>query len=118
MNNNQLELWKNLKSDNTLMQVQQYIKDVITLRGFSEQNIEKTMLLLTEEIGELAKSIRKEKTSMSIDETKIKNYDTVENEIADVFIVLCSICNQLNIDLFSALKDKEKENIERKWNKW
>jgi len=75
------------------------------------------MLLLTEEIGELAKSIRKEKTSMSIDKTKIKNFDSVENEIADVFIVLCSICNQLNIDLFSALKDKEKENIERKWNK-
>jgi len=39
MNNNQLELWKNLKSDNTLMQVQQYIKDVITLRGFSVNRI-------------------------------------------------------------------------------
>ena len=117
MNNSQFELWENLKADNTLMQVQEYIKEVITLRGFSEQNIEKTMLLLTEEIGELAKAIRKEKTSMSIDKTKIENYDTIESEVADVFIVLCSICNKLNVDLFSALKDKEKVNIERKWNK-
>lgn len=117
MNNRQLELWENLKNDNTLIQVQEYIRNVIELRGFSEQNIEKTMLLLTEEVGELAKAIRKDKTSMSIDKSKIRNYDTIESEVADVFIVLCSICNKLNIDLFSSLKDKEKENIERKWNK-
>ena len=30
-----------------------------------------------EEIGELAKAIRKEKTTMSIDNNKIRNYDTV-----------------------------------------
>ena len=116
MNNTQLELWKNLKNDISLMQVQEYIKKVIELRGFSEQNIEKTMLLLTEEIGELAKAIRKEKTTISIDKAKIENYDTIESEVADVFIILCTICNNLNIDLFSALKDKEKTNIERKWN--
>lgn len=117
MNNDQLKLWKNLNNDSTLVQVQEYIKNVITIRGFAEQNIENAMLLLTEEIGELAKAIRKEKTNMSIDKTKIRNYNTIESEVADVFIVLCSICNQLNIDLFSAIKDKEKENIERVWNK-
>lgn len=117
MNDNQLELWENLKRENSIEEVQKYIKEVITLRGFSEQNIEIIMLLLTEEIGELAKAIRKENTSMLIDKTKIKNYDTVESEVADVFIVLCSVCNKLNIDLFSALKNKEKENIQRTWNK-
>ena len=117
MDNIQLELWKNLNEENSLIQVQEYIKKVIELRGFSEQNIEKTMLLLTEEVGELAKAIRKDETSMSIDRLKIKNYDTIESEVADVFIVLCSICNKLNIDLFSSLKDKEKENIQRKWSK-
>lgn len=39
MNNQQLELWKNLNNDNTLVQVQEYIKNVITIRGFAEQNI-------------------------------------------------------------------------------
>lgn len=118
MDNIQLELWKNLNEENSLIQVQEYIKKVIELRGFSEQNIEKTMLLLTEEVGELAKAIRKDETSMSIDRLKIKNYDTIESEVADVFIVLCSICNKLNIDLFSSLKDKKKENIKRKWSKY
>ena len=117
MNNEQLELWKNLKEDNTLEEVQEYIRKVIEIRGFSNQSIEQAMLLLTEEIGELAKAIRKEKTTMSIDNNKIKNYDTIESEVADVFIVLCTICNKLNINLFSSLKDKEKENIERIWKK-
>ena len=117
MNGEQLELWKNLSGSNTLHEVQDYIRKVIEIRGFSNQSIEQAMLLLTEETGELAKAIRKEKTSMSIDNNKIKNYDTIESEVADVFIVLCTICNKLDIDLFSSLKDKEKENIERKWKK-
>ena len=98
MNNEQLELWKNLKEDNTLEEVQEYIRKVIEIRGFSNQSIEQAMLLLTEEIGELAKAIRKEKTTMSIDNNKIRNYDTIESEVADVFIVLCTICNKLNIE--------------------
>ena len=72
MSNSQFEIWKNLKEENTLVQIQEYINKVIELRGFSEQNIEKTMLLLTEEVGELAKAIRKDKTSMSIDKKKIR----------------------------------------------
>lgn len=117
MKDDQSESWKNLKVDNTLAQVQEYVKKVINLRGFSGQNIEKTMLLLTEEVGELAKAIRKDKTEVAIDESKINNYDTIESEVADVFIVLCCICNQLNIDLFSAVKTKEEENIKRNWSK-
>ena len=116
MENKQLELWNNLSKENTLQEVQEYIKDVIQIRGFDKQEIEKTMLLLIEEVGELAKAIRKNATDMNIDKNKIGNYDTVESEIADVFIVLNSICNKLNIDLFKCIKDKEKENINRKWS--
>ena len=117
MSKGQLNLWNDLKEGNTLGEVQEYIRKVIEIRGFSNQSIEQAMLLLTEEIGELAKAIRKEKTTMSIDNNKSKNYDTIESEVADVFIVLCTICNKLDIDLFSSLKEKERENIERKWKK-
>ncbi|MCR5147292.1 MAG: nucleotide pyrophosphohydrolase [Clostridia bacterium] len=117
MDNKQLELWSKLNENNSVQEIQYYIKEVIKIRGFYDQNIETTMLLLTEEIGELAKAIRKESTSMSIDKNKIQNYDTVESEVADVFIVLNTICNKLNIDLFSAVKEKEKQNINRKWNR-
>lgn len=105
--NSQLDLWNKLNEKNTLQEVQQYIKNVIKIRGFSNQKIEKTMLLLLEEVGELAKSIRKNATNMSIDNSKINHYDTIESEVADVFIVLSSICNKLNIDLYKSLKDKE-----------
>lgn len=64
--NNQLELWNKLNENNTLKEVQQYVKDVIEIRGFANQEIEKTMLLFLEEVGELAKSIRKNATKMSI----------------------------------------------------
>ena len=117
MDNKQLELWNELNDSNSVQETQKYIKEVIKLRGFYDQNIEKTMLLLTEEIGELAKAIRKESTTMSIDKNKIQNYDTVESEVADVFIVLNTICNKLNIDLFSAVKEKEKQNINRNWDR-
>lgn len=113
--NSQVELWNNLNEKNTLQEVQQYIKDVIEIRGFANQEIEKTMLLLLEEVGELAKSIRKSATNMSIDENKINHYDTIETEVADVFIVLSSVCNKLDIDLYKAIKDKEEENIKRVW---
>ena len=113
----QLDLWNKLNEENTLQEVQQYIKDVIEIRGFSNQEIEKTMLLLLEEVGELAKSIRKNATDMEIDNNKANHYDTIESEVADVFIVLSSVCNKLDIDLYKALKEKEQENINRIWKK-
>ena len=42
-------------------------------------------------------------------------YSSIESEIADVFIVLLSICDILNINLFKAFLDKEEENIKRVW---
>ena len=47
------------------------------------------------ETGELAKAIRKDYTDMKIDDTKLNHYTNIENEIADVFIVLTCICNKL-----------------------
>ena len=51
--NKQQELWNNLQETDSLRKVQAYIKAVNTVRGFEEQPIVETMLLLTEEIGEL-----------------------------------------------------------------
>lgn len=117
MQNEQELLLSNLKDTSSLCEIQTYIKNVIDMRGFENQNIEQTMLLLTEEIGELAKAIRKDATTMSSDKSKLYNYDTIESEVADVFIVLTSICNKLNIDMFNALKEKEKINTNRNWTR-
>ena len=113
--NSQQVLWNNLQETNSLREVQSYIKAVNTVRGFEGQPVQDIMLLLTEEIGELAKALRKTQTNMGTDIDKQYNYGTVESEISDCFYVLNGICNKLNIDLFTCLKEKEKENIHRVW---
>lgn len=110
-------LLKNIDRTSNLDEIQEYIRSVIRMRGFEKEEIEKKMLLLLEEAGELAKAIRKDYTDMAVDNTKLNHYSNIESEIADVFIVLTCICNKLNINLFDAVYNKEKENVKRNWNK-
>lgn len=113
---NQRDLLDKMTENSSVNEIQDYIKKVIELRGFNKESIQETMLLLLEETGELAKAIRKTATEMTVDVDKMQNYDTVESEVADVFIVLITVCNQLNINLFEALKEKELKNCERNWS--
>ena len=112
----QKELLGKINETTSLNEVQSYIKEVVALRGFADQPITESMLLLLEETGELAKAIRKSETRMSMDVDRLKNYDTVESEVADVFFVLMAICNQLDVNLLKALKEKELKNCERNWS--
>lgn len=52
----QKELYDLLNENNSLNEIQNYIKEIITIRGFFEQRVQDKMLLLLEETGELAKS--------------------------------------------------------------
>ena len=115
MAKNQNELYELLNEKNSLNEIQSYIREIITIRGFSAQRVQDKMLLLLEETGELAKAIRKTLPEASIDYERIENYTDIEEEIADVFIVLVSICNRLNINLYDAIKKKEEKNIKRQW---
>lgn len=117
MVDNQKKLLNELEKTNNLNEIQNYIKQVIDIRGFANQTVQENMLLLSEEVGELAKAIRKETKTMSVDTEKLYNYDTIESEIADVFIVLNNISNKLNINIYDSLIKKEKINIKRLWKK-
>lgn len=114
---NQKELLTDLVPTSNLIEIQKYFKNIFELRGFSDQSIQDKLLLFLEESGELAKSIRKNLPNASVDVNRISNYDTVESEIADVLIVLFSIADKLNIDIYSALIDKEQKNVTRSWIK-
>lgn len=114
-NDEQLELYENLTKKDSLREVQRYVNQINEVRGFNNQEVTKTMLLLTEEVEELAKAIRKNATDIKTDIKKQSNYDTIESEVADVFYVLSCICNKLNIDIFNCIKEKERENIDRVW---
>ena len=111
----QQELLKKLTDKSSINEIQSYIKEVMQIRGFNKEKSSDKILLLVEEVGELAKAIRKNENNLGIDKTKEYNYSSIESEIADVFIVLLSICDILNIDLLKAFLDKEEENIQRIW---
>ena len=115
MEKEQEKLLSSISNSSTIDELQNYIKEVINIRGFSNQRVQDKMLLLLEETGELAKAIRKTLPEASIDYTNIENYTNIEEEIADVFSVLVSICNKLDINLYTALKNKEEKNIKRNW---
>lgn len=102
-----------LNDKSSVREIQDYIEDMKIDRGFNTISIEREMMLMLEEFGELAKAIRKE-TKGRLDPTK--TYDTsVEEELADVFIYLLNIANMSNVDIFQAFKKKEKRNCNRKW---
>ena len=112
----QQELLKKLSNQSSINEIQSYIKEVMQIRGFNKEKSSDKILLLVEEVGELAKAIRKNENNLGIDKTKEYNYSSIESEIADVFIVLLSICDILNIDLLKAFLNKEEENIKRIWS--
>ena len=116
MENIQQELLKKLSDESSINEIQSYIKKVMEVRGFNKEKSSDKILLLVEEVGELAKAIRKNEKKLGIDKTKEYNYSSIESEIADVFIVLLSICDILNIDLLKVFLDKEEENIKRIWS--
>ena len=116
MVNIQQELLKKLSDKSSINEIQSYIKKVMEVRGFNKEKSSDKILLLVEEVGELAKAIRKNERKLGIDKTKEYNYSSIESEIADVFIVLLSICDILNIDLLKVFLEKEEENIKRTWS--
>ena len=116
MVNIQQELLKKLSDKSSINEIQSYIKKVMEVRGFNKEKSSDKILLLVEEVGELAKAIRKNERKLGIATSKEYNYSSIESEIADVFIVLLSICDILNMDLLKVFLDKEEENIKRTWS--
>lgn len=113
---NQNDLLSAITNKSSLTELQIYNERVAELRGFSEQSILESMLSLLEEAGELAKAVRTVATNMVIDTDTTLKRDAVENEVADVFVVLLTICSKLNINLYDALVEKEKINCDRNYS--
>lgn len=100
------EKLESLSQDSSVKDLQNYIKDMIEVRGF-KTTLLKRMCLLTEEIGELAKEVRK---TEDIDIDINKNYNSnLQNEIADVFICLMGMCDLLDINVVDIIKIKKKK---------
>lgn len=90
--------------------LQRYYARVARRRGWDNESARDTMLLLTEEIGELARAVRRH-TGLSRD-ASYEDLDTAA-ELADVQLYLVHLANALGIDLGTAVTDKERLNAKR-----
>lgn len=97
----------------TLKELQDYVHNMTELRGFEREKIEHAMLLLVEEVGELAKATRNLLGIRSSRKRDLRK--NVREELADCQIYLLDIANLANVDLENAVREKERHNSRRKW---
>lgn len=96
----------------TVVEYQALVKKLVHERGFDDETAGEVFTLLVEEVGELAKALRKA-NGQKIDRSR-KQHD-ISEELADVFWYLLDMANRLDIDLAKAFDDKEAANKKRKW---
>ena len=97
----------------TLKALQIYLDEVCKERGWVKDTYAEKFLLFTEEVGELAKAIRK---AVGLYQEKAKQKNTeLEEEFADVLSYLLDLANCFQIDLEKAFREKEQVNDGRSW---
>ena len=98
----------------SLQEIQQHMHEMTKKRGFEDETASDTMLLMVEEVGELAKALRKQQ-GLKVDLERIEKISQVADEIADIFIYLLILSDQLGVNLFDAFSMKEQKNNQRTW---
>jgi NTP pyrophosphatase (non-canonical NTP hydrolase) len=101
-----------LKDNPTLGDLQRYVTEAVRERGFDSDNVSLRFMLLLEECGEFARAARKHTGAKFAADTHTAD---LEDEAADVLIVLLGLCNMLGIDLEQAVRIKEEKNKKRTW---
>lgn len=97
----------------TLAQIQNHLDKTCKEKGWDKNSVSEVFLLFTEEIGELAKEVRKH-TGLK-GEKLPDNRDNLEGEFADVLNYLLELANRFDVDLTSAYFAKNKINNTRTW---
>jgi NTP pyrophosphatase (non-canonical NTP hydrolase)/nucleoside 2-deoxyribosyltransferase len=89
---------------------QRYYRRAALQRGYTKENARDCLLLMVEEIGELARAIRK-RAKLSRHGNPIQNHEA--QELADVFIYVVHMANILKLDLSAIVQEKEVRNISK-----
>jgi NTP pyrophosphatase (non-canonical NTP hydrolase) len=103
-----------ISNDMSLSELQDYVWRMNKERGFDKNTPEQKFLILTEEVGELARAIR-EQIGLKFDESTKRS--SLADELADVQILLLGLASLLNVDMVKALSNKEAKNLKRNWQK-
>ena len=96
--------------ENNLNLYKQSVMTMCKYKGWDTCSVEKVWLLLIEEIGELAGSIRRNNNYFK-DKKKIK----IEDELGDVFSYLFQIAGMLDIDLNKMWNTNQKKSLQKQY---
>ncbi len=102
-----------LPENPTLNQMQEHLGEFCRQKGWDKISVTEVFLLFSEEIGELAKEIRKQTGFKG--EKVPENKDNMTEEFADVLNYLMELANRFGIDLEQAYKKKHLKNSTRTW---
>lgn len=103
-----------LRAEPTLRVLQDYLAAVCQERGWTKDSPSEKFVLFVEEVGELAKAIRKR--AGLYEEASAKQMFALEEEFADVLAYLLDLANCYHVDLEAAFRAKEKINETRIWH--
>lgn len=97
-----------------LSDFQKFIADSCKERGWDKRTSLEKMLFLTEEVGELAKAIRKELGTYGYE--KPEDTEHLAEELVDVFNYLIDIANVYDVDMEQAFRAKWRKTATRTWH--
>ena len=103
----------NLPDRPTLGDLQGYVAAVCQERGWTKDSSSEKFVLFVEEVGELAKAMRKA-AGLYDERAKPRDY-SLEEEFADVLSYLVDLANCFQVDLETAFRAKERVNETRSW---
>lgn len=96
----------------TLSNLQEYVKLKCRERGFDSASDLEIFLLLTEEVGELAKAMRNRR---KLFQEHGNHPDNTGEELADVLSYVLDLAGRCGINLEAAFREKEAVNDRRSW---
>ena len=97
----------------TLNDLQAYVAAVCEERGWTKDTPAEKFVLFVEEVGELAKAMRK--AAGLYDEPAKQRTMPLEEEFADVLSYLLDLANCFEVDLEQVFRAKEQVNQSRTW---
>jgi NTP pyrophosphatase (non-canonical NTP hydrolase) len=89
---------------------QEYYKRAALQRGYGNEGPKECLLLMVEEVGELARAIRKREKLVR---HGAYNASSEAHELADVFLYVVHMANVLGLDLGGIVQEKEFVNVEK-----
>ena len=102
-----------MPDDPTLGDLQRYVAQVGRERGWTKDGPAEKFMLFVEEVGELAKAMRKA-AGLYAEAARPRDV-SLEEEFADVLSYLLDLANCYQVDLESAFRAKEAVNRSRTW---